>query len=74
MNSLDYVKDYYGLPFIKRGMKVSVNGKTGVITSGSNHIHVRFEGQTHASHCHPTWKVIYYGKDGEILKDFSSVE
>lgn len=74
MRSLDYVKENRGLPFVKRGMRVeyTYNGKKGVITGGnsSGNINVRFDGQKHSENCHPRWKMIYFDKNGDLIKEF----
>lgn len=50
----------------KRGMRVTVNGRPGVITSfPEQYIAVRFDGNTHAALCHPTWRVIYHTPEGD---------
>lgn len=69
-----YVREHYKLHFIKRGMRVSMHGKTGTITHADYELRVRFEGQKHSSRCHPTWEMIYYAEDGSILADFTKKE
>ncbi len=66
-----YVREYYKLPFIKRGMRISMHDKTGTITHADYELRVRFEGQKHSSRCHPTWEMIYYAEDGSVLADFT---
>jgi len=59
--SAQYVRDYYGVP-AKRGQRVIVDGRPGVITSvgGSYaYINVRLDGDKHPTPCHPTWRVEY---------------
>ena len=48
---MKWVREYYGVP-AKRGMRVRVDGRPGVITSATHHIFVRL-------YCHPTWRVEY---------------
>jgi hypothetical protein len=58
--SFDYVREYYGVP-AKRGMRVTVDGRPGRITSGNGHyIRVLFDGERRPSICHPTWRVEYF--------------
>jgi hypothetical protein len=58
--SFDYVRRYYGVP-AKRGMRVTVNGLPGRITSAAGqYIRVLFDGDTQSSLCHPTWRVEYH--------------
>lgn len=57
--SLDYVRRYYGVD-ARRGMRVAVDGRPGVLTTGAGHyIRVRFDGERHSVPCHPTWRVDY---------------
>jgi hypothetical protein len=59
ITSFDYVRRTYRVP-AKRGLRVTVDGKPGVITRGQGHyIRVRFDGMNHARPCHPTWRVDY---------------
>lgn len=54
-----YVRDYYKVP-AKRGMRVAVDGRAGVIVSFPGaHLGVRFDGERHTTPCHPTWRVEY---------------
>lgn len=55
------IRDYYGVP-AKRGMRVTVDGRPGVITGttrGPMYIRVRFGGDKFTTPCHPTWEVEY---------------
>ena len=57
--SLDYIRTYYGVP-ARRGMRVTVDGRPGVLTCGDGaHIRVRFDGERFSRSCHPTWRVDY---------------
>ena len=57
--SAEYVRRYYGVP-AKRGMRVTVEGRPGVIVSFiQQYIGVRFDGEKITSKCHPTWEVNY---------------
>lgn len=59
LSSFDYVRRAYGVP-AKRGLRVTVDGRGGVITRGNGgYIMVRFDGDTHSRACHPTWRVDY---------------
>ena len=72
--NLDYVQNQRGLKFIKRGMKVenTYSKKIGVITGGnsSGNINVKFEGETKASNCHPTWMMKYFDQDGNVIAEY----
>lgn len=63
--SLAYVRSYYGVP-VKRGLRVTVGGKPGAITSVRGaYIMVRFDGHKHPLPCHPTWRVVYHTAGGD---------
>jgi hypothetical protein len=65
--SFDYVRRYYKVP-AKRGLRVTVDGKAGRITSGRGaHIMVRFDGASHSLPCHPTWRVTYHTPAGDVM-------
>jgi hypothetical protein len=49
----DYVRNYYGMPWVGRGVRVLALGKPGVITNASHYINVRLDGQKHANPYHP---------------------
>lgn len=57
--SADYVRRYYKVP-AKRGMRVEIDGKGGVITGFDGaHLRVRLDGEKHSVNAHPTWRVTY---------------
>jgi hypothetical protein len=59
MNQAEYVRTTYGVP-AKRGMRVTVDGVPGVITSfRDGKIRVRFDGRRHSVPAHPTWRADY---------------
>lgn len=63
--SFDYVRSWYGVP-AKRGLRVTVDGQGGRITSGKgSYIMVRFDGVKFSIPCHPTWRVTYHTEDGD---------
>jgi hypothetical protein len=69
--SLDYVKSYYKMPFLKRGMKVIMDGKTGKVTSGDGaYVRVRYDNANYSVRCHPQWEMVYYDENGEIAADY----
>ena len=63
-----YIRDYYQVP-AKRGMRVTVDGRDGVITGfHGQYILVRFRGghgSLVSTTCHPTWRVTYHTPDGD---------
>jgi hypothetical protein len=57
--SFDYVRRTYNVP-AKRGLRVTVDGRPGVITRGKGgYVMVRFDGLNHSRPCHPTWRFDY---------------
>lgn len=57
--SADYVRRTYGVPE-KRGGRVVVDGRDGVITSfHDRRLMVRFDGEPRPVPAHPTWCVRY---------------
>ena len=57
--SAEYVRRYYGVP-AKRGMRVTVDSKPGVIMSfHGQYLGVRFDGDRLTARCYPTWRVDY---------------
>ncbi|PFM49596.1 hypothetical protein COJ45_07055 [Bacillus cereus] len=64
------------MPFLKRGMKVVVDGNKGRVTSGnrSGNINVVFEDAEkygkHSHNCHPKWETVYFDKEGEVIADY----
>lgn len=64
--SAEYVRRWYKVP-AKRGVRVVVDGKPGVITGFHNqYLRVRFDGNKYADPCHPTWRVTYLTPEGEF--------
>ena len=55
--SAAYVRAYYRVDY-KRGDRVSVDGRRGVIvTFPGQYLGVRFDGERRTARCHPTWRV-----------------
>jgi len=68
VSDCEYVRENYGVP-AHVGMLVVVNGKPGIIAEDrGHHIGVNFDHDKPGviSTCHPTWKVEYTMKSGEI--------
>ena len=61
--SFDYIRRTYKVP-AARGVRVTVDGRPGVITSGKGgYVMVRFDGQKRPLPCHPTWRVEYHTRE-----------
>lgn len=72
MTSLAYIKERRNMPFIKRGMRVEVDGRMGKVTSGnhSGNINVLFDDLKYTVNCHPKWMTRYFDESGNVLADF----
>ncbi|WP_050916583.1 hypothetical protein [Vibrio cholerae] len=73
--SIQSVRDGRNLPFLKRGMRVQVDGdKFGTITGAnrSMNLNVRLDGEKHSSNYHPTWKMRYFDKNGNVIAEFTN--
>lgn len=65
--SFEYVRRWYKVP-AKRGMRVTIDGQGGRITSGRGGcIMVRFDGVKFSIPAHPTWKVTYHTPTGDVV-------
>lgn len=57
----DYIRRTYGVD-PKVGQRITMGGRPGVIVrprGDPQYLRVRFDGQTHVSNVHPTWRVCY---------------
>lgn len=71
-NSLNYIRNFYNMPWLKEGLRVEYQGKSGVITGFIiSYIQVRLDGETVAQPCHPKWEMKYFDADGNVLADFT---
>lgn len=72
MASLEYVKTYRRMPWIKRGMRVVVNGKEGHVAGGhaGGNVAVKFPDRNYVANCHPWWETVYYDKKGNVVADY----
>lgn len=57
---MNYIRSAYNVP-AKRGMRVTIDGRSGVITGSCQaYLRVRFDGEKSSRFCHPTWRVVYH--------------
>lgn len=72
MQSLNYVKTYRCMPWIKCGIRVIVDGKERHVAGGCDggNIAVKFPDRRHTENCHPHWQTVYYGKQGNVIADY----
>lgn len=66
--SLKNVSKAYQVP-AKRGGRIVVDGKPGVITTSAAgaYLRVKLDGSKHSVLCHPTWSMVYLDKDGKQI-------
>jgi hypothetical protein len=73
--SLDYVKSHRNMPFLKRGMRLEMNGRRGKVTCGyGGYVRVKFDDVRFTRNCHPQWEMVYYSDDGKIIRDYRGQE
>jgi hypothetical protein len=61
-----YIRRYYAVP-AKRGMRVAVDGRTGVIVGARYaYLRVRFDDDHSVGVAHPTWRVTYQDQQDQI--------
>lgn len=74
MLSLEYVRTFRRMPWIRRGMRVVVNGREAQVTSGGEggNIRVRFLGAKYSVNVHPQWKTLYYDERGKVIASYAS--
>jgi hypothetical protein len=70
---LSQIRERRNMPFLKRGMRVEVDGRMGTVTSGnrSGNINVRFDGKNFSENVHPWWRTKYFDKDGNLIKEYT---
>lgn len=49
-----YVRDYYGMPWLKRGLAVLACGKPGKVTDATHYVFVKLDGEKHSRPYHPS--------------------
>ncbi len=71
--SLSKIREIRNMSFIKRGMRIEVDGHIGKICSGniSDNLNVRFEGERFTRNCHPFYKTRYFDKSGNVIQDYA---
>lgn len=59
-----------GLPFVRCGMKVEIDGSKAIITRKSGaYFRAYFLDHKCEGNFHPTWKTKYFDKDGKLIYD-----
>ncbi|QOY37645.1 hypothetical protein AWH56_008710 [Anaerobacillus isosaccharinicus] len=75
IRSLENVKKWRNMPWLKYLMTVEVNGKMGKVTGANSNlnINVRFDdpqNKRYNGNCHPHWETRYFDKDGNVIADY----
>jgi hypothetical protein len=66
-----FLKEQRGLPFLRIGMRVTVDGRPGrVVDQGGGEMSVIFDGTDFQQACHPTWRVHYLADDGSVIRAY----
>lgn len=63
------------MPFVKKGIRVEniYNGRKGRV-SGANcsaNLKIIFDGDNYSRNCQPKWKMRYFDKNGNIIKEYN---
>ena len=71
---VDYIREHYGMPWLKRGLAITVAGRPGkVVGFHGPWVRVRFEGVKRGTVVtNPCWETVYTTTDGDILGDFTT--
>lgn len=68
MNSLEYIQQNRGTPWVRAGMRIEVDGKAGVIKGGvGGNLAVQFDGEKKTANAHPGWKTKYFDHHGDVI-------
>lgn len=73
MASIQDVRKWRGIPFIKRGMRVqhTHNGRNGRISSAHGlNLNITFDGDNFSTNCHPLWMMKYFDPAGKVIAEF----
>ena len=65
------MKKNRSIPFAYQGQKVEVDGKSGTIVGNYGfNLLVVYDCEYHSNNCHPWWRVKYFDKEGNLIKNF----
>ena len=66
MKGIAWIADYYNLPSLKIGTRLTFRGQPGQVTGSSlPYLRIRLDGETKPKLIHPTWEVKYEEVDSE---------
>lgn len=61
---------YRGVPLVKCGTEVALNGRHGFIIGDNDSCNFDICFENGIWNCHPNYELVYYSEDGSILYDF----
>ncbi len=76
MATLEYIRRYYGMPWLKNGMRVTVHGKGGRFTrvcATAPYVFIRLDGESFSRRYHPHDEDIVYDRQGILVHNKSGV-
>lgn len=65
--SLEYLRTGRGMPWVKLGMSVDVNGRPAKIIGGTDNLVIRYDGTKFEDYVHPFWETKYYDDQGNLI-------
>jgi hypothetical protein len=70
-DSFPYIRQQYHMPFLRKYLAIQCEEKRGVIArADGSYILVYMPGLDFLPRYHPTWEMIYYDDEGNILADY----
>lgn len=68
IEGLEYIQNQRGMPWVRAGMRIEVDGQPGVIKGGmAGNLAVLFDGEKKTSNAHPGWKTKYFDHRGNVI-------
>lgn len=71
-DTFERVKSQRGIEFAYLGMKVEMDSKKGVIVGGNSSLNldICFDGESWSDNCHPWYRMRYFDKKGNLIKEY----
>lgn len=68
------MKQARGIDFVYQGMKVTVDGRSGIIIGAnySQNLDVCFDSEWWPSNVHPHWRVKYFDQAGNVVAEYGA--
>lgn len=73
MTNLNYIRRYYKMPFLKRGLDIRFQGMAGKVVAFSKshaYVHIKLKHVKRVQVVHPCWQISYFDKDGKLLAEY----